>query len=434
VLVDLAGQHEHQGLVDVARHVEIVDAFGVDPALLAQAETLGDELGRASAAVSGREADARRRAEREDFLRFQLQEIDAAKLAPDEDRLLAAEKDRLKATARLAHGARRGEEELYAAENAVTDVLAGLVRELEPLAEIDEQLTAPLGQIREARVLAEDAAIALRRYAGALADDPGRLAEIDDRLHLLGRLLRKHGPTAADVLAKAEELRTELAGLENAEQSLGELRGRLSSLRLEAAKVAKALTAARREAATRLAKSASEALTELGMAGAAITMIVEPRAQDLPSANPRSWDRVELLLRANKGEEPRPLARVASGGELSRIMLALKLTLRRAEKVCSYVFDEVDAGIGGATAEVVGRQIRRVADARQVICVTHLAQIAALADCHFHVEKHEVDGRTETTVTRLTAAKRREEIARMLGGVKITAKTRAVAEELLRGS
>jgi len=312
--------------------------------------------------------------------------------------------------------------------------LAGLARELEPLAEIDPRLSAPLGQIAEARALAEDAALALRRYAGLLAEDPGRLAEVEDRLHLLSRLLRKHGPTATDVLAKADELRNELGALENAEQSVGELRGRLSTLRLEAAKVARALTAARREAGERLARAASDALAELGMNGAAITVVVEPRPTELPSSNSRAWDRVELLLRANKGEEPRPLARIASGGELSRIMLALKLSLRRAEKVGAYVFDEVDAGIGGATAEVVGRQIRRVADARQVICVTHLAQIAALADCHFHVEKHEVDGRTETTVTRLTSPQRREEIARMLGGVKITAKTRAVADELLRGS
>jgi DNA repair protein RecN (Recombination protein N) len=433
VLVDLAGQHEHQGLIDTSRHVEILDAFGVDPALSARAEAIGEELGKAVSALSGREDDARRRAEREDFLRYQLTEIDGAKLQPDEDKLLAAERERLKATGRLAHVARRGENELYAGEGAVTDVLAGLVRELEPLAVIDERLAAPLAQIREAQTLTEDAATALRRYAGTVADDPNRLAEIEDRLHLISRLLRKHGASVADVLAKANELRAELTSLEGTEQAIGDLRGRLQGLRLEGAKVARELTAARKDAARRLEKAASEALVELGMGSASVTVVVEPRASEIgDSLGPRGWDRVELLLRANRGEEARPLARIASGGELSRIMLALKLSLRRAEKVGCYVFDEVDAGIGGGTAEVVGRQIRRVADARQVICVTHLAQIAALADCQFRVEKHESDGRTETTVTRLSAAERREEIARMLGGLKITAKTRAVADELLR--
>ena len=433
VLVDLAGQHEHQGLVDTSRHVEILDAFGVDPALSARAEAIGEELGKAVAALTGREDDARRRAEREDFLRYQLTEIDGAKLQPDEDKLLAAERERLKATGRLAHAARRGENELYAGEGAVTDILSGLVRELEPLAEIDERLGAPLAQIREAQTLTEDAATALRRYASSVADDPGRLAEIEDRLHLISRLLRKHGASVAEVLAKGDELRAELASLEGTEQAIGELKGRLQGLRLEGAKVARELTSARKDAARRLEKAASEALVELGMGSASVTVVVEPRASEIgDSLGPRGWDRVELLLRANRGEEARPLARIASGGELSRIMLALKLSLRRAEKVGCYVFDEVDAGIGGGTAEVVGRQIRRVADARQVICVTHLAQIAALADCQFRVEKHETEGRTETTVTRLSAAERREEIARMLGGLKITAKTRAVADELLR--
>jgi DNA repair protein RecN (Recombination protein N) len=148
----------------------------------------------------------------------------------------------------------------------------------------------------------------------------------------------------------------------------------------------------------------------------------------------RGWDRVELMLAANKGEPPRPLAKIASGGELSRIMLALKLALENADGVGTYVFDEVDAGIGGGVAEVVGRQIRKVAEGRQVICVTHLAQIAALADLQFRVEKHEIDGRVETTVGRLSAADRREELARMLGGMKITAKARAHADELLKQS
>jgi DNA repair protein RecN (Recombination protein N) len=430
VVVDLAGQHEHQGLVDGARHLEILDAFGVDPKLVARAAEAHEKLRELGAALGGGEDQARQRAEREDFLRFQIEEIDGARLAAGEESELAVEKERLRSAGRLGAAARRGEEAIYSGEGAIVDRLAGVLRELDPLVALDGRLVDPRRQIGEAHALLEDAAIALRRYGDGIHDDPDRLAEVEDRLHLLSRLMRKHGATSAEILAKRDAMAAELAELEGRETRVEELRRALDAARAEAEAVARKLTDARRAAGARLERAAGEALAELGMAGARITVSIQPRGE----VGPRGWDRVELLLGANRGEEPRPLAKIASGGELSRIMLALKLCLRHADPVGTYVFDEVDAGVGGGTAEVVGRQIRRVADTRQVICVTHLAQIAALADSHFRVEKTEVDGRTETLVKKLGAAERREEVARMLGGLKITSRTRAHADEMLRQS
>jgi DNA repair protein RecN (Recombination protein N) len=429
LLVDLAGQHEHQGLVDGARHTEILDAFGVDAALVARAQRLHARLAELEAARAELAAAARSRAEREDFLRFQVEEIDAARLAPGEERELAAEKERLRSAGRLGGAARRAEQALYSGDGAAIEAVDAVRRELVPLATFDGRIAPPLAQLDEARALLEDAAVALRRYGDGVRDDPERLAEVDDRLHLISRLTRKHGATCEEILARGEALRAELAELEDGEARGQTIERELQAARGEAHAAAAALSEARGAAGRRLEAICDASLGELGMGGARLRVLVERR-----ELGPRGWDRVELLLGANRGEELRPLARVASGGELSRIMLALKLALRAADPVATYVFDEVDAGVGGATAEVVGQKIRGVADGRQVICVTHLPQIAALADVHFRVEKGERDGRVETAVTRLSKAERREEIARMLGGVKVTGRARAHAEELLRQS
>jgi DNA repair protein RecN (Recombination protein N) len=236
------------------------------------------------------------------------------------------------------------------------------------------------------------------------------------------------------VIAKALELRAELDGLTGRDTKLVELAAARTKAEAAAVSAAGALGASRKQAARKLEKDVGAALAELGMGSARLTVVVEPRA-----LGPTGCDRVELMLASNKGEDTRPLAKVASGGELSRIMLALKLSLRRADEVATYVFDEVDTGIGGATAQVVGSQIRRVAGntdgqrgdpGRQVLCVTHLPQIAAYADHHFQVEKAEVAGRTETHVRKLSAAARKDELARMLGG-HATSKAKAHAAELL---
>jgi DNA repair protein RecN (Recombination protein N) len=445
LLVDLAGQHEHQGLVDPSRHLDVLDAFGVDAGLVAAAAGAYERLRAAAAALGSAASDQRTRAQREDFLRFQLDELEAARVVAGEERELGQERERLRSAGKLGGAARKGEALLYSGDGAVSDVLAGLARELEPLVAIDGRLAAPARSLSEARALLDDAAHELRRYAESLADDPERLAELEDRLHLVGKLCKKHGVADSAALCAAQAaMSDELAGLVEHDSRKATLAGELEACRAAAARAAGALSDARAQAAKRLEKAAAATLGELGMGGARVTVSLGPKRtgddDELGAAllwdgrrlGPRGWDRVELLLAANKGEEARPLAKIASGGELSRIMLALKLALKRADAVATYVFDEVDSGIGGAIAEVVGRQIQRVAGERQVICVTHLAQIAALADVQFRVEKYEKDGRVETKVERLSANERREELARMLGGLKITPKTRAHAEELLQ--
>jgi len=429
VLVDLSGQHQHQGLVDAAKHREILDAFADQPK---QAETMAatwTALRNAEAAIDEFRGDGRDPAAMADYLRFQLDEIEAAAPTSGEDEALATERTRLQAVDRLQAGAGSAHELLYAGHDAAVDRLSAAAGELEELAATDQQLTEPLAQIEEARVLVEEAATALRDYASRLEANPDRLATVEDRLALLTKLMRKHDATLEAVVERAAELRRELDTVERRDDHLAELEKTRSRAEAAARRAADKLSSIRKRAAKRVRAEVAEALAELGMTAAELTVRCEPCP-----VGPHGADKIELMLAANPGEGAKPLAKIASGGELSRVMLALKLVLRRAEEVATYVFDEVDAGIGGAIAEVVGRQIQSLAQQRQVLCVTHLPQIAAFADIHFRGSKSEAEGRTETLVKRLTANERREETARMLAGVKVTKRARAHAEEMLRSA
>nr|HEX4312622.1 DNA repair protein RecN [Kofleriaceae bacterium] len=433
LLIDLSGQHQHQGLVDASRHLELLDGFAL--ADRAAMEAAWGELVTCDAAIAGlfgsggneREYEAR-----VDFLKYQLEELDGAALQPGEDATIEIERARLASVDTLQSAARRAEALLYGDDgdhvSGARDRVAAAAREVERGRRIDPTLDDVARALAEIESLIDDAADRLRGYADKLEGDPERLAALDERVALIRRLVRKHGGDLTGVIAKAAELRAELDALAGRDAALAELG--VARTRAEAAAIgaAAALTAARRKAARKLEKEVGAALAELAMGAAKLDVAIDARA-----LGPTGSDRVELMLASNKGEDRRPLVKVASGGELSRIMLALKLGLQssgRADAVATYVFDEVDAGIGGATAQVVGSQIRRVADQRQVLCVTHLPQIAAFADHHFHVEKAEVGGRTETHVRKLAAAARKDELARMLGG-SATSKARAHAAELL---
>jgi DNA repair protein RecN (Recombination protein N) len=426
LLVDLSGQHQHQGLVDPSRHREILDAFAKADA--APMELAWQELRALDARLDELGGDERARAARVDFLRFQVEELDGARLEPGEDERLAAERAKLAAVDQLQAGARAAHELLYGGDDSAVDRLAAASRELERIVRVDAALDACARPIGEARVLIEDAAAELLRYAERLEGDPERLAAVDDRLELIKRLVRKHGGRLDEVIVRAAALKQELDGLDRRDETLAQLTAERARAEAKAIAAAAVLTKARAAAARKLEREVGAALGELGMVAARLHVAIEPR-----SLGPTGADHVELMLAANKGEEARPLAKIASGGELSRIMLAMKLALRRADEVATYVFDEVDSGVGGATAVAVGRAIRAVASpdgGRQVLCVTHLPQIAAFADHHFHVEKTELAGRTETIVKRLGAAARKDELARMLGG-HATTRARAHAAELL---
>jgi DNA repair protein RecN (Recombination protein N) len=428
LLIDLSGQHQHQGLVDPGRHLEILDGFADHAALGGAMGDAWAELRRCEQERAALGGDEREREARVDYLRYQLEELDAAGLEPGEDVRIDLERARLAAVDQLQGAARAAEEHLYGGDDSARDRVAAAAREVERAARTDPGLEPVRRQLGEIETLIDDAADQLRGYADRLEGDPERLAYLDERLALIRRLTRKHGAGLDEVIAKAAELRAELDALTGRDARLAELSAACAGAEAAAVAAAAALTQSRRKAARRLEKEVGAALAELGMGSARLTVVIEPRA-----LGPTGADRIELMLASNKGEDTRPLTKVASGGELSRIMLALKLGLLssgRAEDVATYVFDEVDAGIGGATAQVVGSQIRAVADHRQVLCVTHLPQIAAFADQHFHVEKTELGGRTETHVRRLSAAARKDELARMLGG-HATSKAKAHAAELL---
>jgi len=445
VLIELAGQHEHQTLSDPSRHLGILDVFGGHQTLLEAMGAAFATLESAKEALSAATLDERARLEREDFLRFQLKELEEAELVPGEEDQHKQARDRLRSAEKLGGGAAKAEDALYAREGAIVEELGALGHELGELGRIDPELARLGKQVDEARALLEDAAGDLRRYADGMEADPERLVATEDRLHLLQKLLRKHqADTVAQLAARRDVLSAELEQLSSHEARHADLQKALDAARKEAASRAEALTAVRKKAQKNLSTRVEKSLAELAMAGTRFEVQLgrlasqkgDPEALLVDGArlSASGWDRAEFLLAANPGEEPKPLRRVASGGELSRIMLALKRILSKADQVGTYVFDEIDTGIGGSVADVVGKQIRAVADEKQVICITHLAQIAAYADTHFRVEKSTDAGRTRTLVRRLPAPDRKEEIARMLGGAKITDKARAHAEEMLKAA
>ncbi|HEY4243856.1 MAG TPA: DNA repair protein RecN [Kofleriaceae bacterium] len=439
LLIDLSGQHQHQGLVDAARHLEILDAFGAHPHLVANMRMAWEALRACAAELTALGGDEREREARVDYLRFQLEELEGAALKPGEDAALDLERARLAAVDTLQSAARTGEELLYGGDESARDRVAAAAREVERAQRTDPTLEPVTRQLAEIETLIDDAADQLRTYADKLEGDPERLGWLDERIALIRRLARKHGVGFEALVARTADLRVELDALVGRDARLAELAAARGRAEVAAVSAADALGASRARAARTLEKQVGAALAELGMGAARLSVALDPIAAAPPATRGLSAagsDRIEFMLASNKGEDARPLVKVASGGELSRIMLALKLSLRRADEVATYVFDEVDTGIGGATAQVVGRQIRAVASpqgdetGRQVLCVTHLPQIAAYADHHFHVEKSEHAGRTETHVRKLTAAARKDELARMLGG-SATSKARAHAAELL---
>ena len=329
---------------------------------------------------------------------------------------------------------------LYEGDDTVCDQLARVSSDLDAAAAIDQTL-APLARtVDAARSELADAARALSRYAAGIESNAGRLVEVDDRWFRLQKLLRKHGPTTHELLAHRDELKKQLEQLAGAGALLDELEKKRERCLQVVATEARTLSRKRRDAASNLADAIGRELSGLGMGRARVVVDVSPvpgvSAADLPPVDgarltSSGIDRVEFLIAPNKGEDPRPLRKIASGGELSRALLALKRVLAEKGPAGLYVFDEVDAGVSGAIAEVIGRAIADVARHRQVLCITHLAQIAALCDHHFVVDKVEAKGRTTSSVKRLTDQERIEEIARMIGGVKIGEAARRAALELL---
>ncbi len=430
-LVDVHGQHEHQRLLEPLRQLELLDRFAdVDDlaervaGLFAKFRAARDELDRTRSAE-------RDRVQREDLLRFQVSELDAARLRVGEEEELRAERRRLQHAEKFAAGLAEVTTLLDDERHSVRGGLARAMRVLGDLGRIDPAFGAAGGGLEAARIQVEDTLATLRGLREGLAQEPGRLEAIDDRLDALGRLKRKYGDSEEAMLRHRDDAAAELERLSRHDEVVAAQERMLAEVGGELSAAAEALSERRAAAATRLATRAEKALRALGMERAVFRIGVE-RA---PSARigPRGLDTVEFALSANPGEELRPLARVASGGELSRTMLALEAVLARADRVPTLIFDEVDAGIGARVAATVGETLAAAAHGRQVLCVTHLAPIAALAQHHLTVTKSVRGGRTRATVAVLEDGERVAEVARMLGGEGGSAAAVRHARELLGG-
>ncbi len=427
-LVDITSQHDQHLLTDADSQLAILDAFAGNSVALVEVREAYQALSDARAELASFDADARARAEREDLLRFQLSELEQAEIQPGEDDVLRAERERTKGAEKFLAACSRGEEVLYSSDDAVSGRIAGVAREIAALAQLDPALLPVVETLRSAQAQVEDSAGELGRYASSIRFDPERLTEIEERLFLIGRLIRKHGGSVAAAIERREAISRELAALGSFEEGLAARKAAVEVAMKRMTALCEQISEQRRKAARVLGRRMDETLRDLGLAGARVPIAVEDR--DEPG--PRGKDRVRFLFAPNRGEEPRPLDRIASGGELSRVMLAVKQALAKEDEALTYVFDEVDSGVGGGTAEVIGRMLKSTAAHRQVLVVTHLPQIAAFADHHISVTKETSKGRTTIHVAVLTGAERGDEIARMLGGSSPSPEAAAHADEMLR--
>lgn len=435
-LAELSSQHEHHALADPGTHLFALDAFGKLDAKRAAVAEAHAAVVAAAAEVARLAALGAARADRLALLRHRQGELEALAPKRGEEADLRAEVAVLRGASRLLEAARGGEEALYSGEGAAVEVVASAAARLREAAEVDPTLGPVATQLQEAQALVEDAADQLRRYADRLEADPGRLAWVEDRLAAFQKLRRLLGEREADLVDLLEDLRRQATEIESHDELATEAARARDSAHAVAAELARALTAKRKATARTLAKAFQRELSDLGMGGARIEVSVAPAEPGEPSVDgarlsPTGVDRVEFLIAPNAGEPARPLARIASGGELSRAALALKRALAGVGPVGTSVFDEVDAGISGAVADMVGRKLLEVSRHHQVLSVTHLPQVAALADAHFKVVKAKRRDRTVTEVVRLDDEARVEEIARMISGSRVTERARAAAAELI---
>lgn len=429
-LVDIHGQHAHQSLLKRDLQRQLLDDFaGLGTEVLTlnghyrQWRALHDELERLRQAQQEREA-------RLELLRYQVDELEKLNLTADELAELDAEHGRLANATRLAEGSQQIAALLQ--DDEETSAIRLLERGLSQLQELqgyDTRLTPACELLEGAIIQAKEGAGELRHYADNIDIDPQRLQEVEQRLGAIHDLSRKHRVDSSELPGLLLTLQEELGNLEASENRFGALEGEITALRKHYEKEADAISAKRNAAAQQLSQRVTANMQELGMGGGRFEIAVDQGDRDEPS--PHGWDRIELLVTANPGQPLRPLAKVASGGELSRISLAIQVITAGSGGIPTLIFDEVDVGVGGGTAEIVGRQLRRLGSERQVLCVTHQPQVAAQGHHHFQIRKSSSKGATRTEVRPLNGEERVAEVARMSGGVEITEQTLSHAREMI---
>jgi DNA repair protein RecN (Recombination protein N) len=446
-LIELHGQHEHQTLLDPSTHLTALDAFGNlqgEAAAVREAfaawRVAEDEVQSLKSAASDRES-------RHDLAAFQLGELERAGITPGEDDELAATRQVLANAARIEQLCVESYAALYDSDQAVLSVLGGVWRRVADLAALDPAFETFLGAREPIKAQLEDLAIFLRRYADTLDVSPGRLQQVEERLSLLERLKRKYGPTLAAVIERRDSLACELEALQDGGDRLSRASGEAARLREQFVALATQLSGQRHKAAKIFAPTIVSLLADLALEHTQFEIRFNPAPLPDTEWSPLGVDRAEFYVSPNPGEDLRPLARIVSGGELSRVMLALKTMTFDARQAASreenevgrrpgvgapgMIFDEVDAGIGGRVADVVGKRLRTLGSTCQVLCITHLPQVASHADTHFLIEKRIDGNRTRTHVVRLDAESRVDEVVRMLAGASSSEAVRASAREML---
>jgi DNA repair protein RecN (Recombination protein N) len=430
MLVDIHGQHDHQSLLQASRQREILDVFGRATGLAEEVTDGYRNMVALREALQEKRARIRELEARADFLRFQLQEIEAGNLNPGEEEGLEGEARRLEHAQELASGARGLQESLYGGEGSVSDRVAELQGLLDRLARLDPSLSESSSTLGEAFHLLAEAGQRMGSYASGIESDPVRLGEIRERQDLIFKLKRKYGPELVDVLATRDHVKAELEELAQAPGDLRQEEEELERSTSEFLAKAQELTGRRTEAADRLQRAVQAVLPELGLPKAEFEVQLSPL--DEPGA--AGAERIDFLTSLNPGFTAGPLRQIASGGELSRIMLALKAVLAEADSVPTLVFDEIDSGVGGEVALRVADKLKEVARHHQVFVITHLPQLASRAHHQLSVEKADLEGLASTRVRELTGEDRIAEVARMLGGDPDSAASREHARELLQSA
>jgi DNA repair protein RecN (Recombination protein N) len=427
-LISVASQHEHQQLLNPRYHLDFIDLVGDLWPAREKVAVLFDQWSAARKELEHLKLREMDKEQRRDFLSYQYREIETATIEIGEDERLANERQRLKGSADL----RRSGQKCYRQLLAASESLALARKDIEAMAHLDTEVGELATGVAEQSFLIEEYACQVRDYINRLPDDESALDEITARITLLQQMKRKYGEDLADILAYAEKARLELLDLDQMDETIARLTGQCATFEQELVQEADALSEARAKVAMSLGEAIRHELRDLSFAQAEFQPVFKEVERGNPDLMTRTgWDRCEFMFSANPGEPVKPLVKIASGGELSRVMLALRCLLAQKDSVESVIFDEIDSGIGGKAAEAVARKIKELARHHQVVCITHLPQIAACGTSHYLVEKRTDNGRTATTISPLDRDARRSEIARMLDGDSVSSHSLAFAAELI---
>ena len=432
-LLNIHGQHDGQQLLDPASHLGYLDQFGGCQPLLESYQEAYRKWHDIRREMDKLQMDEAERSRRVDTLNYQIQELERAQLKAGEDEELSARRTLLRSAGRLMEAVQSAEFALSGDEDrdGACSLIAQAEGEVQGVSSISPELSELSEKLTALRCAADDAADTLRELGRAFEFSPGELDQVEERLDQLYRLRKKYGPTVEEMLDFLDRCRRELDQIQYADDTLARLEKDLKKAQKEAARRGEVLSQARREAAGALQARVQEELRQLDMPKVQFQTEFTPKGGEA-GMDETGLDEVQFLMSANLGEALKPIQKVASGGELARIMLALKNVLAEGDQIGTLVFDEVDTGVSGRAAQKVAEKMAQVARGKQVLCVTHLPQIAAMADTHFSVQKGERDGRTYTRLERLDRSQRREELARLIGGASITPSLLESAEELLR--